>query len=67
MKLRTRELREAAGLTKADLARCVGVDPSAVSRWESGERSPMIDKLPLLARALGCEIVDLIDQSETSA
>jgi len=34
------ELREADGLTQADVARWVGVDPSQVSRWESGSFRP---------------------------
>jgi DNA-binding transcriptional regulator YiaG len=34
------ELREADGLTQADVARWVGVDPSQVSRWESGDFRP---------------------------
>ena len=35
-----RLLREASGLTQADLAAAVGVDPASISRWESGIRHP---------------------------
>ena len=35
-----RLVREQAGLSQADLAHVLGVDPATVSRWESGERDP---------------------------
>jgi DNA-binding transcriptional regulator YiaG len=35
-----RELRERLGLSQRELGRALGVDESAVSRWESGERVP---------------------------
>lgn len=35
-----RKIRQHANLTRAEVARAVGVDPSTVSRWESGERRP---------------------------
>ena len=35
-----RMLREAAGLNGHELARAIGVDPSTIFRWESGERRP---------------------------
>jgi DNA-binding XRE family transcriptional regulator len=39
-----RMLRQAAGLTNAELARAVGVDPSTCFRWENGERTPTGDQ-----------------------
>jgi DNA-binding transcriptional regulator YiaG len=38
-----RLLREAAGLNRYELARAIGVDPSTIFRWESGERRPRGD------------------------
>lgn len=35
-----RRVREAAGLSRADIARDLGVDESTVQRWEAGARSP---------------------------
>ena len=35
-----RMIREAAGLSLAELGRAIDVDPSAVWRWENGERTP---------------------------
>ena len=38
-------LREQSGLTQAEIAALVGVRASAVSRWESGARTPRADVL----------------------
>jgi transcriptional regulator with XRE-family HTH domain len=35
---RLKALREATGLTQSALARTVGVSPSTISEWESGEK-----------------------------
>lgn len=53
------ELREKAGLTQSALAEKLGVDRSAVAKWESGAASPSFAKVPKLAEALKCEISDL--------
>jgi DNA-binding transcriptional regulator YiaG len=37
---RARRLRQAAGVSQAEIARTVGVDPSCLSRWEAGRRRP---------------------------
>jgi transcriptional regulator with XRE-family HTH domain len=37
---RLTELREASGLSQSDVARHIGVDPSAVNRWEHGKARP---------------------------
>lgn len=54
-----RKLREAAGLTQADVVRAFGVDAAAVVRWESGATMPRADKLPKLAQLFGCTIDEL--------
>jgi len=35
-----RRIREASGLSQPEVAGVVGVVPSAISRWERGERRP---------------------------
>lgn len=47
-RLRLRADRLAAGLTRAQLAVQLGVDPSTVARWETG----ISDPTPLAAAAL---------------
>jgi Zn-dependent peptidase ImmA (M78 family)/DNA-binding XRE family transcriptional regulator len=50
---RIAQLRGLAGLSKTDLASRLGVTPSAVSQWESGAKQPGLDKILVLANALG--------------
>lgn len=57
--MKIKELREAAGLTQADVMRALNVDSAAVSRWESGLALPRAAKLPILADLFGCTIDDL--------
>ena len=38
-----RRIREAANVRQQDMARRVGVDPSALWRWEHGKRRPRDD------------------------
>lgn len=40
-----RQLREAAGMTQADIAEKIGVTPSAMSRLEAGTRKPRPETL----------------------
>ena len=54
---RLRELREAAGLSLADLAERTGMDKAALSRLETGRSgNPTIDTLARYARALGQQV-----------
>lgn len=46
-------LREAQGLSQADLARAVGISPHYLSLFESGERQPDGAILRALGRVLG--------------
>ena len=43
--------RKQAGLSQEALAEMIGVSRQSISRWETGEASPEITKLPLLAKA----------------
>jgi len=56
--------RTAAGLTQAELAEQVGVEPVSLSRWETGSRSPSITVLYGIAQALGVGVGDLVDDSQ---
>jgi len=65
LKVQIKKLRESAGLTQFDLAKLLGFEsPSTISMWESGARKPQSDKLPELARVLGCTIDELFKQDE---
>lgn len=55
-----REFRERAGLSQRELAQALGIDPSAVSLWETGKNSPTVHNLRRLADILGCNPADLL-------
>lgn len=50
-----RALREAKGLSQNDLAEALGIDQSAVSKWESGKAEPTLFNVRRLANILGVE------------
>lgn len=57
---RLRELREAAGLTQAELADRAGLNQDTLSNWERGHRVPNVASLPILVDALGASLDDLL-------
>lgn len=61
--MRLRELMEERGLAGYQVAEALHVDPSAVSKWVSGQVMPRADKLPALAVLLGCTIDGLFGLS----
>ena|SRR5438309_641235 len=54
---RMRELREAAGLSLADVAERAGMDKAFVSRLETGQGNPTVDTLTRYAAAIGKRVV----------
>ena len=60
-------LREGQGLSRAELARRVGTSTSQISAVESGERSPTLDSLERLARALKVPLADLFPEEAIEA
>lgn len=48
-----RQIREAAGVTMAEVASAVGTTESTISRWESNERKPRGDAGARWAELLG--------------
>ena len=60
--MRIKDLREKKLIPQKELAKSMNVAPSTMAMWESGKRQPRADKLPELARVLGCTIDDLYDK-----
>lgn len=60
--LKIRVLRKAAGVSQTDLAKTLGCGQPNICAWESGKSQPTTDKLPALAKALGCTIDDLFEK-----
>lgn len=48
--------RNKAGLSQMELAERLGVSRQAVSRWESGDTTPTMDKLKSLAKIYGVSL-----------
>ena len=57
--LRIKELREAAGLTQAELAMLSLKSVETISNFERGKTLPSVRTLVALARHLGCSPADL--------
>ena len=56
-----RELRLRKGYSLQTLARAIGASPSAISRWERGERVPTrLEQIVALAEALGVPVEELV-------
>lgn len=53
---RLRELRDAAGLSQAALAKAAGIGLKTVCQYEYGQREPGFSKLVALARGLGVSL-----------
>ena len=56
-----RQLREARGMTQAELAESIGVSSKTVSKWETGKGLPDITLLQPLAQALGISVIELMN------
>jgi putative transcriptional regulator len=62
---RVKELREAAGLTQAQLAKRAGVDEKTVRKVESGKHLPSLSTAMKIAAALGVPITALLEPAST--
>src|SRR5262245_19552529 len=57
----TREARQRAALSQAQLAQRVGTTQSAISRWERGHDEPRLSRLAEVLRACGLQARLLFD------
>ena len=56
--------RKKAGLSQEVLAEQLGVSRQAVSKWETGEATPEVSKLPLLAQIFHVSLDWLLSEAE---
>ena len=61
------QVRKERGVTQGELARKVFVTRQAVSRWETGETTPSIDMIKLIAQALDVPVLRLLDLPQEPA
>jgi transcriptional regulator with XRE-family HTH domain len=57
--LKIKALREDRGLKQHELANQIGIGQARLSEYENGVKQPGIEKLPIIAKALGVAIDDL--------
>lgn len=62
-----KRLRKRAGFTQVQIAEQMAVGQNTISMWETGCAKPSVDKLPQLARILGCTIDELYGEEEKEA
>lgn len=55
-----KEMRERQGLTQAQIADRLEVDKSTVSKWESGDSTPLRKYRRKLCELLGCTEAELL-------
>lgn len=60
-----RHYREKLSFSQSELAEKLGVSQQAVAKWETGEAMPRADKLPQLAKLLGCTADKLLENIST--
>lgn len=65
--LNMRRIRLAAGLSQEAVAEGMSVDRAYVSGMERGQQNVTILTLWNTAQALGCRVVDLLDENTASA
>jgi transcriptional regulator with XRE-family HTH domain len=61
-----RELRLKKGITQERLAFLAGLHPTYISMLENGRKSPTVDALERIARALGAKISSILAGAEQS-
>lgn len=60
-------LRREKDMKQDELAERLGVSPQAVSKWENDQTCPDISALPLLAKALGVSVDELLTGEKDEA
>lgn len=63
---RIKKAREQKGLTREQLAERIGVSPSAIGKWETGDRTPSSDTLARLSEELGVSTDYLLELDNPS-
>ena len=63
---RLRELRQARGITQADMAAALGMTRPGYFNLESGINGRTFEKLPIIAKMLGCSIDRLFPEMDAA-
>ena len=57
------QLRKALGLSQEQLAEQVGVSRQSISKWETGQSVPELDKLVILSQVFGVSTDELLGKT----
>ena len=60
VKMKIKDLREQKGLTQLELSQELGVQRSAIAKWETGRTFPRTELLLKLAQILNCTVDELL-------
>lgn len=66
MRNKIKKLRLLQGMKQKELAVELSVDRTTVTKWELNLANPRTDKIPILAKVLGCKIEDLFETEQTA-
>lgn len=61
---RIQEYRKQKKWTQEELARRLGVERSAVAKWESGKSQPQAARLVALAEIFGCTVDEILGRGK---
>lgn len=59
-----REYRKQRKWTQEELAKRLGVERSAVAKWESGKSQPQAARLVALAEIFGCSVDEILGRGK---
>ena len=59
-----KRIRETLGLTQQELADRTGLQPAAISHFESGSREPSLKNIERICKGLGCSANVLINTKD---
>ena len=59
-----REYRKQRKWTQDELAKRLGVERSAVAKWESGKSQPQAARLVALAEVFGCSVDEILGRGK---
>lgn len=51
-------------ISQADLAKRLGVTPTSVSNWATGQKTPRMDKVDAMCEIFNCKRSDLMEEDE---
>lgn len=64
MSLRIKDVMKLYGKSQKDIAKKTGISEQSISYYNSGDKKPPLEKLKLIANAIGCNYIELLEVGE---